>query len=103
MIGVILCAAGSILSVAMFQGEVVEPFRYVAGVYPRGTDLELSSVIAIGILAAILGLVAFIILWFEVIPGGAAGVRLHQVSGSTAIITTDAIAQRVRYDAEQIP
>lgn len=103
MIGIILCSAASILGVSLLQGDIIDVFRQVAVAYPTGVGLETEVVIGIGALAAVAGLVAFVILWFEVIPGGAPGVRLQQVSGSTAVITTEAIAQRVRYDAEQIP
>jgi uncharacterized alkaline shock family protein YloU len=103
MISVIICAAGSILGVSLLQGDVMEGFRQVAAAYPSGVGLETEFVAGTGILAAIFAIVAFIILWFEVIPGGSSAVRLQQVSGSTAAITTEAISQRIRYDAEQIP
>ncbi|MFN8532723.1 MAG: alkaline shock response membrane anchor protein AmaP [Dehalococcoidia bacterium] len=102
-ISTIVCSAVTILGLALYQGEVIDIFRQVAAAYPRGVGLEPEFVIGVGVFMAILSILAAIVLWLEVIPGGASGVRLQSVGGATAIVTTDAIVQRVRYEAEQVP
>lgn len=103
MLAIILCSALSIAGLAFQQGDVVDIFRQVAAAYPRGTNLEVEVVVLGIVIAALLAIAAVLVLWFEIIPGGSSGVKLKQVSGSNAIITTDAISQQVRHDAEQIP
>ncbi len=102
MVGIILCSALTILGLAVYQSDVVDIFRQVAAVYPPGVGLSLPEIIGIGVVALVISLIAAAILWFEVVPGGAQGVRLSQVSGSNAVLTTDAITQRVKHDAEQV-
>jgi hypothetical protein len=99
----IVCSAFTILALALYQGEVVDIFRQVAAAYPRGVGLEPEVVIGLGVFAAVLSILAAIVLWFEVVPGGAPGVRLQSVGGATAIVTNDAIVQRVRHETEQVP
>jgi hypothetical protein len=102
-VSVILCSAATILGLALYQGEVIDIFRQVAAAYPRGVSLEPEVVIGLGVFAAVLSILAAIVLWFEVVPGGAPGVRIQSVGGAIAIVTTDAIVQRVRFEAEQVP
>lgn len=99
----IVCSAFTILALALYQGEVVDIFRQVAAAYPRGVGLEPEVVIGLGVFAAVVSILAAIVLWFEVVPGGAPGVRLQSVGGATAIVTNDAIVQRVRHETEQVP
>ncbi|GIW10572.1 MAG: hypothetical protein KatS3mg061_1629 [Dehalococcoidia bacterium] len=103
MLFLILCSALTILALALYQGEVVDIFRQVAAAYPRGVSLETEVVIGLGVLAAVVALLAAIVLWFEIVPSNAPGVRLQSVGGANAIVTTEAIVQRVRYEAEQVP
>ncbi|GIW05848.1 MAG: hypothetical protein KatS3mg060_0653 [Dehalococcoidia bacterium] len=102
-VSIIVCSALTILGLALYQGEVIDIFRQVAAAYPRGVGLEPEVVIGIGVFAAVLSILAAIVLWLEVVPGGAPGVRLQSVGGATAIVTNDAIVQRVRYEAERVP
>ncbi|MCS6800936.1 MAG: alkaline shock response membrane anchor protein AmaP [Chloroflexota bacterium] len=99
----IICSAFTILALALYQGEVIDIFRQVAAAYPRGVGLETEVVIGIGVFAALLSVLAAIVLWFEVVPAGASGVRLQSVGGAIAIVTNDAIVQRVRYETERVP
>jgi uncharacterized alkaline shock family protein YloU len=98
----LLVSVFGIFALAFWQDGIFAPVRAVAAAYPPGSGLPVEDLV-IGIVAgAVLAVIALVALWFEVVPGAQKGVRLSQVSGSRTIITSDAIVQRARYDAELV-
>ena len=60
----------------------------------------LAVVVIMGLVSIV---VSLFLLWLEMVPREAGGVRLVKVSGGTAMLTTQAISQRVAYELAQVP
>ncbi|MCS7002838.1 MAG: alkaline shock response membrane anchor protein AmaP [Dehalococcoidia bacterium] len=103
MMLIILCASATIIVLAVYQGDIIGFFRIVANAYPPGVGLETEVIVGVGVVAAILAILAGIVLWLEVMPSSASAVRVQGAGGARAVLTTDAISQRIRHDAESIP
>lgn len=60
--------------------------------------------LAVIVVTGLVGIVvSLFLLWLEMVPHESGGVRLVKVAGGTAVLTTQAIAQRVAYELAQVP
>ncbi|MBI4498009.1 MAG: hypothetical protein HY689_08940 [Chloroflexi bacterium] len=100
----------SVLAVVFWAGVI-----FTIWVYPRqlGSSVRQmglllgSADVVVQVMITLLGLavvlVAFLVLLSEVMPETPAVVRLPQVSGGQAVLSTESLAQLVKYTAEQVP
>jgi len=92
--------AGAIVVALVYPAEAISTANDVAITLERYdtiyTRLMFTVVGFVFILAALLLLVA------ELAPGGLPAVRLSQVAGGTALLTTEAIVQRLKYEVEHL-
>lgn len=66
------------------------------------TNVNLYSQLMVALLAGAFVIASLLLLMAELIPRSPAAVRLPQVRGGVALLSTDAIAQRIKHDVERL-
>ncbi|MBI2305479.1 MAG: hypothetical protein HYU86_12135 [Chloroflexi bacterium] len=85
----------------LFPLEAITAVRNFLAVMEGNATLYIR--VMVGLLGVIFVIISLLLLVVELTPSEPKAVQLDQVSGGVAWLTTDAVVQRVKYDAEQLP
>lgn len=97
----ILAAMVAHVQVAMALSDFSR--NWLAELFRNLTDATFEERLVFFLFGAVLALAAFILLVFELLPGRPTGVKLAGIPGGEAVLTVDAITQRLKYEVENIP
>jgi len=92
--------AGAIVVALVSSAEVISTANGVASFLERYNTIYTRLMFTV--IGFVFILVALLLLVAELAPSGVPAVRLSQVAGGTALLTTDAIVQRLKYEVEHL-
>ncbi len=108
LLAFISCTLLTILAAMVAHAQVAMALsdfsrNWLAELFRNLTEATFEERLVFFLFGAVLALVAFILLVFELLPGRPVGVKLAGIPGGEAVLTVDAITQRLKYEVENIP